>query len=290
MAEYKIKDIEVLTGVKAHTIRIWEKRYGFLNPERTETQIRTYNDDDLGMLLNVAMLNKHGFKISKIAQMMPSQISEKVWELVGKSSTDASSEKFVYALINLDEQLFKDTLQAEIDEIGLEKVFKDVLIPFLDRIGVMWMVGSINPAQEHFISNLIRQKIISEIDKIPVPTDRKNPIMLFLPEHEWHEISLLYYHYCLRKNGDYTVYLGQSLPYDSLIECIERLQPKVLVTSWLTAVDVNYMHQFFTQLKADTKGLPVFAGGYQIKNNMANLQDLLIEITSIEVMIENLHN
>lgn len=289
MAEYKIKDLETLTGIKAHTIRIWEKRYGLISPERTETLIRTYSDEELTMLLNIAMLNKHGVKISKIAQMKPEQISSKVWDLMGEQSVDSCTEKFILALLNLDEALFKDTLQFLIDEKGLEETFKENLIPFLDRIGVMWMVGTINPAQEHFISNLIRQKIISAIDKLEVPTKKEHPVMLFLPEHEWHEISLLFYHYTIRRSGLYTIYLGQSLPYDALLECIERFQPRAIVTSWLTAVDTNYMTNFFKQLYKDTKALPVYAGGYQINSNRTLIAEYISEINSIDEMVATLN-
>ncbi len=289
MAEYKIKDLETLTGIKAHTIRIWEKRYGLISPERTETLIRTYSDEELTMLLNIAMLNKHGVKISKIAQMKPEQISSQVWDLMGEKSTDSSTEKFILALLNLDENLFKDTLQLLIDEKGLETTFKENLIPFLDRIGVMWMVGTINPAQEHFISNLIRQKIISAIDKLEVPQGKEHPVMLFLPEHEWHEISLLFYHYAIRRSGLYTIYLGQSLPYDALLECIERFKPRALVTSWLTSVDSNYMLNFFKQLYKDSNGIPVHAGGYQINTNREQIRQFICEVKSVEEMVENLN-
>ena len=289
MAEYKIKDLETLTGIKAHTIRIWEKRYGLISPERTETLIRTYSDEELTMLLNIAMLNKHGVKISKIAQMKPEQISSQVWDLMGEKSTDSSTEKFILALLNLDENLFKDTLQLLIDEKGLETTFKENLIPFLDRIGVMWMVGTINPAQEHFISNLIRQKIISAIDKLEVPQGKEHPVMLFLPEHEWHEISLWFYHYAIRRSGLYTIYLGQSLPYDALLECIERFKPRALVTSWLTSVDSNYMLNFFKQLYKDSNGIPVHAGGYQINTNREQIRQFICEVKSVEEMVENLN-
>jgi DNA-binding transcriptional MerR regulator len=289
MAEYKIKDLETLTGIKAHTIRIWEKRYGLISPERTETLIRTYSDEELTMLLNIAMLNKHGLKISKIAKMNPEQISSKVWDLMGEPSVDSCTEKFILALLDLNEALFKDTLQFLIDEKGLEATFRENLIPFLDRIGVMWLVGTINTAQEHFISNLIRQKIISAIDKLEVPTAKENPVMLFLPEHEWHEISLLFYHYSIRRSGLYTMYLGQSLPYDALLECIERFKPKAIVTSWLTAVDNNYMKNFFKQLYKDANELPIYAGGYQINSNRELIAEFICEISSIEEMVQTLN-
>jgi DNA-binding transcriptional MerR regulator len=265
MAAYKIKDIEVLTGIKAHTIRIWEKRYGILEPDRTDTQIRTYNDKDLTFLLNISMLNKSGFKISKIAGLSNEEIGELVWNLK-YNNADNSDEKLVLALIELDERLFGQALNNLIEIHGLEKAFSDVIIPFLERIGVMWIVGTINPAQEHFISNLIRQKVIGEIDKLPIPDKGAQQIMLFLPEHEWHELGLLFYQYTLRKNGINTIYLGQSLPYDSLLLAIEKVQPNAILTSWLAAVDDKFIATFFSNLLKDTKKqIDIFAGGAQVQ-------------------------
>jgi DNA-binding transcriptional MerR regulator len=288
MAEYKIKDLETLTGIKAHTIRIWEKRYGLISPNRTDTQIRTYSDDELSFLLNVSLLNKNGVKISHIAEMMPGQIAEKVWELKVKKTVDNSTEKLILALIELDEDLFKLTLQNLIEEDGLELTFTNTLIPFLDRIGVMWLVGSINPAQEHFISNLIRQKVIAEIDKLPPPSATDSPIMLFLPEHEWHEIGLLFYQFILRSKGFKTIYLGQSLPFDSLIECVEKIKPKALVTSWLTSVDEKFIIGYFKQLKSLMKDAPIYAGGYQIGIHAERIKDMVVVFKDCSMLLNEI--
>jgi methanogenic corrinoid protein MtbC1 len=227
------------------------------------------------------MLNKSGIKISKIATMNSAQISDKVWELNSTPSSDYSTEKLILALLELNEFLFKETLQKLIDEVGLEKTFSDTLVPFLGRIGVMWLVKTINTTQEHFISNLIRQKVISEIDKLPLPKSTDAPIMLFLPEHEWHELGLLFYQYVLRSKGIPTIYFGQSLPYDSLIECIEQINPKALVTSLLTGVDEKFITSYFKQLKKESKGLPIYAGGYQINMHIEILKNEVIEIKEI---------
>jgi DNA-binding transcriptional MerR regulator len=278
MAEYKIKDIEALTGIKAHTLRIWEKRYELLVPERTDTQIRTYTDSELTFLLNISLLNKSGYKISKIAKLSSQEIAELVWEIKVSSSLDNSGEKLILALIHLNESLFRDTLNDLIEEVGLEDTFSNHLIPFLDRIGVMWLVGTITPAQEHFISNLIRQKVIAEIDKLAIPNPTDAPIMLYLPEHEWHELGLLYYQFLLRKKGLHTVYLGQSLPYDSTIDCIKRLNPSAIITSWLTAVDDEFLIKYFEQLIADSNNKPIYAGGAQINMKITLLDKKIIEI------------
>lgn len=275
MAEYKIKDLEVLTGIKAHTIRMWEKRYGILKPERTETQIRQYSDSELSFLLNVALLNKSGVKISYIAQMPPNEITRRVIDLQG--TNDTSIDRLILALVEMDECLFEQTLNELVDAHGLMSVYTDYLVPFLERIGVMWMVGSINPAQEHFISVLVRQMIIVEISKTKKPLHNSECVLLFLPEHEQHEISLLFYQYFLRSNGINTVYLGQSVPYDALLDSIKRTKPKALITSWLTGVDPNFVQTYFKNLKKDTN-LPIYSGGAQIHNNSMDLRQFVHEI------------
>ena len=271
MAEYKIKDIEILTGIKAHTIRIWEKRYKILIPERTQTQIRTYSDQDLSSLLNISLLNKNGHKISHIAEWDKDKINRLVWDIKMSRNVNFTEEKLILALLHTDEQLFSETLQVLIDDKGLSKTFSEDLMPFLERIGVMWLVNSISAAQEHFISNLIRQKIISEIDKQEIPADKSNPVMLYLPEHDWHEIGLLFYQYLLRSKGFHTVYLGQSLPYDSLLDCIQRIQPKAIISSWLTAIDKPFIINYFKQLKQDAPNAMLFAGGAQINLHSLDL-------------------
>ena len=288
MAVYKIKDVEVLTGVKAHTIRIWEKRYGILEPSRTETQIRTYSDSQIAILLNISLLNSNGHKISKIASLSEAEINKLVWDIrINKKNCD-SGKKLILALIELNEKLFRDTLNSLINDLGLALTFSSHIIPFLDRIGVMWLTGTISPAQEHFISNLIRQKIISEIDKQIVPESTEAPIMLYLPEYEWHEISLLFYHYLLRSKGYHTVYLGQSLPYDSLIDCINILKPKAILTALLTAVDLSFLKNYFCKLKKDANGIPVYAGGIQININGKELRENVIEIINSGTLLQQM--
>jgi DNA-binding transcriptional MerR regulator len=266
MAEYKIKDVEILTGIKAHTIRIWEKRYHLLTPSRTDTQIRTYSDQELLQLLNIAMLNKQGIKISRIAEMSNTEIANKVEEFSQGGISDTQIEQMILALIQLDEALFRDTLSGLIEKVGMMETYQQFVIPFLERIGVMWLVGSINPAQEHFISNLIRQRLISEIELLPSPNKDQPKAILFLPEHEWHELGLLLYHFHLRSRGINTIYLGQSLPYASLLETITLMQPKWILSSWIAAVDEKYIVHYFERLKKDVPEVMLITGGYQMKD------------------------
>jgi DNA-binding transcriptional MerR regulator len=286
MAEYKISDLETLTGIKAHTIRIWEKRYGLISPDRTETKIRMYSDQELVQLLNIALLNKHGYKISKIANMSSSTIGEHVQKLESNDDEDVSMERLILSMVEIDESLFSKTLNSLIDKKGLEKTFTETIIHFLDRIGIMWQVGSITPAQEHFMSNLIRQKVISAIDALSGEKASNQSVLLYLPEHEWHELSLLFYQFVLRKRGVKTYYLGQSVPYDSIISCYHQLKPDLLVTSWLTSVDPTFMVQYFKNLKKDLDNAPILVGGFQMNKNRELIGDLVSEIKTIEDLIK----
>ena len=288
MAEYKIKDLENLTGIKSHTIRIWEKRYRILSPDRTDTKIRTYSDSELTHLLTVSMLNRNGIKISKIAKLSQEDMNKLLWDIKVNKEPEYSMDKLLLSLVSLDEELFKQTLANLLETEGLEKTFTDHLIPFLDRIGIMWLIGSVNPAQEHFMSNLIRQKIISEIDKQEIPASTEKSVLMYLPEHEWHEMSLLFYHFLLRSKGVPTFYLGQSLPYESLVECIEKLKPNYILSSWLTAVDEKLVVGYFKKLKSDYPNLDVFAGGPQIKANSTALKKYIIEVNDLASIMKHL--
>ncbi len=288
MAEYKISDLETLTGIKAHTIRIWEKRYGLISPNRTETKIRKYSDSELVQLLNVALLNKHGYKISKIANMTSIDIGEHVQKLESDQNEDVSMERLILSMVEIDEALFSKTLKLLIDKKGLEKTFTETIIDFLDRIGIMWQVGSITPAQEHFISNLIRQKVVSAIDDLSGEKTTNQSVLLYLPEHEWHELSLLFYQFVLRKRGIKTYYLGQSVPYDSIVSCYEQLKPDLIVTSWLTSVDPNFMVQYFKNIKKDLKNPKILVGGYQMNKNRELVRGLVSEIRTIEDLIKGI--
>lgn len=282
MGEYKIKDIEILTGIKSHTIRIWEKRYGIMKPERTETKIRTYTDTDLTEILNVAILNKNGWKISHIADLPVNERKNKVLEIQASEKGDIHFEKLLLSLIELDENSFQETLNFLMEKHGIEVTFSKHLVESLERIGVMWLTGTINAAQEHFISHLIRQKIIAETAKLPIPKTDSPKVLLFLPEHEWHEISLLFYHYVLRKNGVHSFYLGQSLPYSSLIETVEKLKPKAVLTSILTSTDELYYGKLFKKMKSDLGEIPIFVGGHQVKLAENKLKKFVIPVHTVE--------
>ncbi|TNE55042.1 MAG: MerR family transcriptional regulator [Bacteroidetes bacterium] len=280
MGTYKIKDLEVLTGIKAGTIRMWEKRYGILVPERTETKIRMYNDEELKSLLCISLLNKRGVKISRIAYMSEEEINQVLDSRDEGEDSSELEQQLLLALVELDEHRFMSALHQLIDKEGFEESFSAYLIPFLERIGIMWMVGSINPAQEHLVSNLIRQKLLSSLDQLPIHKKGKK-VLLFLPEHELHELSLLFYHYYLRSKGYQTYYLGQCVPYEALVEAVKKIQPEVVLSSWIHGVDKEEIKGYFERLNADLN-VRLFAGGSQVEEHLTDLKSVLNPIRSMK--------
>jgi MerR family transcriptional regulator, light-induced transcriptional regulator len=223
--EFSIKELESFSGIKAHTIRIWEQRYGILVPERSDTNIRKYTDKDLKILLNVSLLNNLGHKISAIAKMSEDEINA----LIAKhSSPEHTDHKMMHTLklsmLHYDEILFNNFVDPFIAENGLEVTFKQVFMPFLRQIGYLWQTNAICPAQEHFISNLVRQKMFAQIELASAnPPTKQTTYVLYLPELEIHEISLIMMQFILRQNGYKTIFLGQSVPMEDLLEVQSRL-------------------------------------------------------------------
>ncbi|MCB0491435.1 MAG: MerR family transcriptional regulator [Cyclobacteriaceae bacterium] len=232
MGSYSIKELETLSGIKAHTIRIWEKRHNIIAPKRTTTNIRYYSDDDLKKIINVSLLNNSGLKISKIARMTDPELNSEIVQLAeSKSEASIFIDQLVVCMIDMEEEQFEKLLSHLIMKFGFERTITEIVYPFLEKIGILWQTGNITPAQEHFISNLVRQKIIVAIDSLPFPKPNAIKVVLFLPENELHEIGLLFYHYLVRACGYKTFYLGQHLPYDDLKQVCAKHEPAIIITS-----------------------------------------------------------
>lgn len=271
MSRYSIRDLEKLSGIKAHTIRIWEQRYNLIAPQRTETNIRFYTDADLKRLMNISILNRNGVKISNIARLNDIGINEKVLEISRSGSLSATRiENLIVAMLEMDEQLFGDVLNLTITEDGFEYACEKVLFPFLERIGTLWLAGSVNPAQEHFISNLVRQKIISATDKLAIPLSAPK-LVFYLPEGEFHEIGLLYYHYVARSAGFNTLYLGFSLPYNDLLEVNRSVQAYGYFTSFVTSLSDGDLQSMLERLQKDFPGKRFFLSGRVMCERMPKL-------------------
>lgn len=215
---FSIKDLENISGIKAHTIRIWEKRYSLLSPERTETNIRHYSHKNLQKLLNIVLLNNNNYKISKIAQMDDDQILIIARELAfDLAINDEAINSFKLSMFQFDKSLFNNTYSRLLHKKTFRDIFKEVFIPFLEHVGLLWQTETLLPAHEHFISNLIAQKIQINTEKLQYSVTNSNKtFVLFLPENEIHELGLLYLNYELVLRGYHTIYLGQSLPLNNL--------------------------------------------------------------------------
>ena len=276
MSTYSIKDLERLTGIKAHTIRIWEKRYAIVDPSRTDSNIRWYNDEDLKKLLNVSILNRYGYKISRIASLSRKQINEKIMEVVKPESDYLSQiESLIVSMIELNEERLERILNQSILKIGFEETLFYVVYPFFDKMGLLWQTGTINPAQEHFVSNLIRMKLCVAIDSLPAITnpDAKK-ILLFLPSWELHEIGLLTYYYIARKAGLKVFYLGQNVPYHDLVSVGKTVNPDIIGTYFVSAISILDMQNYLKALSTDFPNQHVLVSGIQAANIDFELSDL----------------
>ena len=272
MAVFSIKDIENFTGVKAHTLRIWEQRYNFIVPKRTETNIRYYDDEDLRKLLNIAILNRNGVKVSKIASMTEKEITAAVLEhsKTGEQTPDII-DGLTASMLNMDEGMFEKIVSKAVIKAGFDNSILDVLFPFLTRIGVLWSAGSILVAHEHFMTNMIRQKIIAAIDAaIPKMQGNKKKFVLFLYEYEMHELGLLYASYLLRLRGHEVIYLGQNFPTGNLEEVFKFYQPNYIVSSFTTSLDKSFMEDISHKITGYLPEVEIIFSGEQLKRKDLN--------------------
>jgi DNA-binding transcriptional MerR regulator len=275
MATYTIRDLEKLSGIKAHTIRIWEKRYNIIAPTRTATNIRNYCDGELKKLLNISLLNRNGIKISKLARLSNEEINEKINQLIQRySDTESLIENLTIAMIELDQSKVEKILSRVIMQLGFEEAIIKILYPFLVNIGVMWQTGMINPAQEHFITNLFRKKLMVAIDAL-ITTNNPNSkkFVLFLPEGEYHELGLLFFYYLVKKRGHQVIYLGQSVPFNDLIETKELKPANYLVTAFVSFIKGKDIFKYTERLAENFNEQIIYISGNQI----SNIQDKLPE-------------
>jgi DNA-binding transcriptional MerR regulator len=268
MGTYSIKELEQLSGIKAHTIRIWEKRHRLIEPQRTSSNIRLYSDFDLKKIINVSMLNNNGFRISSIARMTIDELTTKVMELSeGKHRATIYIDQLVTSMIDLDEEMFEKQLASLEKKVGLESTFMEVVYPFLEKIGLLWQTGNITPAHEHFISNLIRQRLITAIASLPITSKGTLRAILFLPEGELHEIGLLFYHYIARKSGLKTFYLGQTVPHADLKTIYNIHKPHLLITSMTSSPSVQDLNGYIQRLAADFPSSKILASGSVLRKS-----------------------
>lgn len=266
---FSIKDLENLTGIKAHTIRIWEKRYNLLQPNRTDTNIRNYSVGSLQKLLNVSFLNSKGYKISKIAKMESFEIPTLVREIASKGEQKHHAiNAFKMAMLHFDQTLFYTTYNNLLQENTFKEIFYSVFIPLLNEIGVLWQTDTINPAHEHFISTLIKQKVLINIEKVQTleSSKKEKTFVLFLPMHEIHDIGLLYINYEIVCAGYQSIFLGQSVPISSL-KALGEYYKNIHFGSYFTVKPetddlMNYFETFTSEILSGTDN-KLFVLGFQ---------------------------
>jgi MerR family transcriptional regulator, light-induced transcriptional regulator len=266
MSHYSIKDLEQLSGIKAHTLRIWEQRYNIMSPSRTDTNIRTYEDADLKLVLNIALLKEHGYKISEIAKFSQDHIHQEVVKVSEqKLNYPDQIHSLTIAMLDLDENRFEKIINTNILRFGFENMMIHIIYPFLSRIGTLWTTGSIGPAQEHFMSNLIRQKLIVAIDgQVVKQTTIQKKYLLYLPEGEMHELGLLFANYIIRARNHQTVYLGQSLPFNEIEFAYNIHKPDYIFTAITSVPSGNEIQPYINKLAERFKDTTIFMTGYQV--------------------------
>ena len=262
MNAFTIKDLENLSGIKAHTIRIWEQRYTFLKPQRTTTNIRYYTNEELKIVLNIALLNKYGYKISHIDKMKPGEVKDK---LITLSNNQAQQERIIYELIefmvDLDMDSFEATLEHYIAARGIDKTITQVIFPFMEKIGILWLANHVNPGQEHLITNIIRQKIIVGIESSFTHFSSAKTVLLFLPEGEHHELGLLYIYYLLKNKGVKVLYLGADVPLKD-VEFVASIKKPDHLYTHLTSVAGNFNFEKFLNIaQARLHAFPLVISG-----------------------------
>ena len=262
MDSFTIKDLENISGIKAHTIRIWEQRYQFLKPKRTETNIRFYSNEELKKLLRISLLNKYGFKISLLDKMNEGELENKIHSL---TQLEAQHERIVNELvecmIEVDLERLESILEGYIQSKGIERTITQIIFPFMEKIGILWVTNHINPAQEHLVTNIIRQKLIVGIDSVVKEIKINKTVLLFLPEGEFHELGVLFVSYLLKCKGVSTIYLGANVPLRD-VEYLVNLKKPSYIYSHLSSVGHSFnFDKFILAITKKFAGTPIILSG-----------------------------
>jgi MerR family transcriptional regulator, light-induced transcriptional regulator len=281
--DYTIKYLETISGIKAHTIRIWEKRYKMLKPKRTSTNIRYYDDLHLKKLLNIATLLDHGYKISKLSKLSDKEVAEEIKKCMDRVADGHDLSAFlvnelIISSLNFDKVHFEKTFSTGILKLGFHKTIEYVLFPTLKKIGVLWQSEEINPAQEHFFSSMVKQKLFSAIDAIQEPEQSSRKCVLYLPEDEDHEIGLLYFNYLLLKGGIKTIYLGTRMPIQNILESEKLIKPTHIIFFIIKLLPLDEVDQYiktvaklFPQVKILLCGNPEYYRSLKFPSNVTYL-------------------
>jgi DNA-binding transcriptional MerR regulator len=289
MNSFTIKDLEKLSGIKAHTIRIWEQRYSFLKPKRSSTNIRFYDSDELKTLLNVALLNRNGLRISQIDKMSPETIREKILDL---DSAEAQQERIInsllHSMVELDGEVFEEILDDHIQHYGVNKAISYLIFPFLSRVGILWMTDHVRVAQEHLVTNIIRQKLIKGIHDVSNLQMGTKTVVMYLPEGELHEIGLLYVCYLLKIRGTKIIYLGSNLPLDEL-EFVVKMKKPDYIYAHLTSVPGKFnFEKYISTLSSRLKSTSIVFSGRVAQNYFKKVPANVLLKNSLQEVVDEL--
>lgn len=293
---FSIKDLENLSGIKAHTIRIWEKRYNLLIPERTDTNIRTYNLRNLQKLMNISFLNSNGYKVSKIAALDEFQIASKVKEISYQGNTEIhhAFNAFKLAMLNFDQVLFYNTYNSLLEEKSFREIFYDLFIPIIQDIGLLWQTLTITPSHEHFLFVHIRQKILIHIERIQSVNPKPDTItfVLFLPLNEVHDLGLLFINYELLRLGYHTIYLGENVPIEDL-NLLNSIYEDITYVSYFTIKPSpenvgNYLKQLYNEVIKNTSNSVRLIGPRFIDSKPKKLPKQMKLYESIKKIVKDL--
>ena len=281
MGIYSISDLAELTGIKTHTLRVWEKRYGLLRPQRTGTNIRFYEENDLEMLRWVQKLNNHGFRISRIADMTMEEI-ESEYKRISKLHQDYE-ENLHKGLINLDVNLMDAVLDASIREHGFESTLTNLILPCLDKMEIMWLGGSIEEAHEACFHELVKRKTIREIDTMPHNSSGPRVIM-FLPHGNHQELSHLFMHYYLRKQGLCVTDMGPDINLDCACSALNKCSSECVIV--VNADPIHWQFGPFIRQLAERTNLPIIISGKASDNDWTASNEKVTVIEGVEETVQ----
>jgi len=267
MASYSIREMSLFSGIKAHTIRIWGKRYNLFSPQRTDSNIRRYSDDDLRLLLNVSLLLSTGHKISKIAELSVSEICSRVNSMDEYQQASLLPGILFESVLHFNESEFSGKIDDTINEKGFEWTYENMLVPFQRKLGLLWQTGAVPSLQVHFASNIIREKIVKHTASLPQSNTGDKSILFFLPDGELHELGLLYFNYIARQEGFNTLYLGQTVPVEALVELKNRSDIAGIVVSITSSMNNENLKAMFAMLRENFPNAGLMVTGLQVELN-----------------------
>lgn len=292
MVAYSIKDLENLSGVKAHTLRIWEKRYGIIQPARTDTNIRYYHESELQKILNISLLNRHGLKISKIANLSNEELKSKVAETIHVGSAfEDQLDSLMLAMFDLEESKFALILDHQIESKGFEVTMQNVVYPLLDKLSMMWLAGSIKGVHENFVVNIIRKKTIIAIENLKCKDCKPEMrYLIFLPENESHELSLLFLHYILASTGIKVLNLGINVSIYDVIDAYHIFKPKYIFSLFNDSFAETPLQPYLDELIRNCPDSNLLISGFQTTSQNIKLPSkskVLLSIEDVKNFISN---